>query len=182
MNKFDALSKFFDSVLDGTTNLKVANEEAKAEEFVASKEDIETHEAQPGSSPDFVDVDDAIKEGHDTTDGTNEEEANEEAKAEEFVASNEDIETQQHEAQPGGSPDFVDVDDAIKHDTKDGTKEEKASQEKMGSEPEEIIVPSKGEDKQVVLEASVLEPEETKGAAAASPPAEPVEVHPKDEL
>jgi protein disulfide-isomerase A6 len=160
LNKFDSLSKFFDSVLDGTANLKVANEEAKAEEVVPNEEDIEIQQKQEaqrialahGGFADFIDFEEAIKNGH--------------------------------------GADYHDVHGYS--DTKDSTapQKEKADEE-VGSKPEEVIAPKVGDDEQVVLEAVketghteayVVEPEETKDTAAASPSPEPVEEHPKDEL
>jgi protein disulfide-isomerase A6 len=46
LNKFDSLSKFFDSVIDGTADLTVANEEAKAEEYEPTEEELEIQRKQ----------------------------------------------------------------------------------------------------------------------------------------
>ena len=54
MNKFESLSKFFDSVLDGTADLKVVNEEVKVKESAPVKEDIriQQKEAEPTAPTD----------------------------------------------------------------------------------------------------------------------------------
>ena len=44
--KYDSLSKFFDSVLDGTADLKTANAEAAAEEFIPNPEDLAIEKEQ----------------------------------------------------------------------------------------------------------------------------------------
>jgi len=46
INKYEPLTKFLNSVLNGTADLKVANEPAKAKEFVTSPEDIEVERQQ----------------------------------------------------------------------------------------------------------------------------------------
>jgi len=46
INKYEPLIKFLDSILDGTVDLKVANEQAKSEEFIPTPEDIELEEKQ----------------------------------------------------------------------------------------------------------------------------------------
>lgn len=61
MNKFGPLSKFFNSVLDGTADLKVADEEAKAEEAVH-----ETQAKQEARHIPFPDGGETIKGGHGT--------------------------------------------------------------------------------------------------------------------
>jgi len=71
INKFDSLSKFFDSVIDGTADLTVINEEAKAEEYVPTPEEIEIEQKQEaqrmalahGGFNDLIDFEKAIKEG-----------------------------------------------------------------------------------------------------------------------
>lgn len=71
INKFDSLSKFFDSVIDGTADLTVINEEAKAEEFVPSPEELEIEQKQEaqrmalahGGFVDLVDFEQALKDG-----------------------------------------------------------------------------------------------------------------------
>ncbi|KAJ7272560.1 hypothetical protein B0H12DRAFT_1091017 [Mycena haematopus] len=68
LNKFDSLSKFFDSVLDGTADLTVANEEAKAEEYEPTEEELQIQlkqEAQKmallhGGYADLIDFEKAI--------------------------------------------------------------------------------------------------------------------------
>ncbi|KAG9224258.1 hypothetical protein CCMSSC00406_0004757 [Pleurotus cornucopiae] len=70
--KHDSLSKFFDSVIDGTADLTVANEEAKSEEFVPDEEELEIQRKQEaqrialahGGFSDLIDFEKAIKEGH----------------------------------------------------------------------------------------------------------------------
>ncbi|KAJ7156891.1 hypothetical protein C8R43DRAFT_997557 [Mycena crocata] len=46
INKLDSLSKFFDSVIDGTADLTVINAEAKAEEFEPTEEELEIQRKQ----------------------------------------------------------------------------------------------------------------------------------------
>lgn len=67
----DSLSKFFDSVIDGTADLTVINEEAKAEEFVPDEKELEIERQQEaqrialahGGFVDLVDFEAAIKNG-----------------------------------------------------------------------------------------------------------------------
>ncbi|TFK75049.1 hypothetical protein BDN72DRAFT_955384 [Pluteus cervinus] len=78
INKFDSLSKFLDSILDGTADLVVANEEAAKEEFVPDEKELELEvkqEAQRiallhGGFTSLIDFEKAIAEGganyHDT--------------------------------------------------------------------------------------------------------------------
>ncbi|KAF7370921.1 Protein disulfide isomerase [Mycena sanguinolenta] len=79
LNKFDSLSKFFDSVIDGTADLTVANEEAKAEEYEPTEEELEIQRKQEaqrmallhGGYSDLIDFEQAILDGtaekyHDT--------------------------------------------------------------------------------------------------------------------
>ncbi|KAJ7355671.1 thioredoxin-like protein [Mycena albidolilacea] len=71
LNKFDSLSKFFDSVIDGTADLTVANEEAKAEEYEPTKEELEIQRKQEaqriallhGGYSDLIDFEQAILDG-----------------------------------------------------------------------------------------------------------------------
>ncbi|EKM50584.1 uncharacterized protein PHACADRAFT_263943 [Phanerochaete carnosa HHB-10118-sp] len=46
IQKFDSLSKFFDSVIDGTADLRVVNEEAKNEEFAPDEKELEIQRRQ----------------------------------------------------------------------------------------------------------------------------------------
>ncbi|KAJ8488391.1 hypothetical protein ONZ45_g13977 [Pleurotus djamor] len=70
INKFDSLSKFFDTILDGTADLKIVNEEAKTEEFAPSEEDLEIQRKQDaqrialahGGWSDIIDFEKAILE------------------------------------------------------------------------------------------------------------------------
>ncbi|KAJ7493368.1 thioredoxin-like protein, partial [Mycena galericulata] len=72
LNKFDSLSKFFDSVIDGTADLTVVNEEAKAEEFEPTEEDLEIQRKQEaqhmallhGGYSDLIDFEKAILSGN----------------------------------------------------------------------------------------------------------------------
>ncbi|KAJ7281987.1 thioredoxin-like protein [Mycena rebaudengoi] len=72
INKFDSLSKFFDSVIDGTADLTVINEEAKAEEFEPTPEELEIQQQQEaqriallhGGFADLVDFEEAVKSGY----------------------------------------------------------------------------------------------------------------------
>ncbi|KAJ6581135.1 thioredoxin-like protein [Mycena capillaripes] len=71
INKFDSLSKFFDSVIDGTADLTVINEEAKAEEFEPTEEELEIQRKQEaqrmallhGGFSDLIDFEQAIMDG-----------------------------------------------------------------------------------------------------------------------
>ncbi|KAF5379435.1 hypothetical protein D9615_006511 [Tricholomella constricta] len=71
INKFDSLSKFFDSVLDGTADLSALNEQAKAEEFVPDEKELEIERQQEaqritlahGGFADIADFEKAVKEG-----------------------------------------------------------------------------------------------------------------------
>lgn len=77
--KHDSLSKFFDSVIDGSADLTTANEEAKSEEFVLDDEELEIQRKQEaqriallhGGYSDLIDFEEALKNGgadyHDTT-------------------------------------------------------------------------------------------------------------------
>jgi len=157
LNKFDSLSKFFDSVLDGTANLKVANEEAKAEEVVSSEEDIEIEQKQEaprialahGGFADFIDFEEAIKNGH--------------------GAGYHDVHG-------------YDTKDSTASQKEETQKEEKANEEVIApkaGEDEQVVLEAVKETGHT--EAYVVEPEETKNTAA-SPSPEAVEEHPKDEL
>ncbi|KAJ7591408.1 protein disulfide isomerase [Mycena floridula] len=79
INKLDSLSKFFDSVLDGTADLTIVNEQAAAEEFVLDEKELEIEQKQEaqrialahGGFSDLIDFEAAIKNGagadyHDT--------------------------------------------------------------------------------------------------------------------
>lgn len=46
ISKHDSLTKFFDSIIDGTANLEIANKEASQEEFTPSEEDLEIERQQ----------------------------------------------------------------------------------------------------------------------------------------
>ncbi|THH11515.1 hypothetical protein EW146_g8015 [Bondarzewia mesenterica] len=67
--KYDSLCKFFDSVIDGTADLTVANEQAKAEDFEFSEEELEIQRKQEaqrmalahGGFSDMIDFEEAIK-------------------------------------------------------------------------------------------------------------------------
>lgn len=71
LNKMDSLSKFFDSIIDGTADLTVLNEEAKAEEFVPDATELEIEKQQEaqrialahGGFADLIDFEKAVKEG-----------------------------------------------------------------------------------------------------------------------
>ncbi|KAJ6561210.1 thioredoxin-like protein [Mycena vulgaris] len=79
INKLDSLSKFFDSVIDGTADLSVINEEAKAEEYEPTEEELliqQKQEAQRiallhGGYSELIDFEQAVMNGdaasyHDT--------------------------------------------------------------------------------------------------------------------
>lgn len=69
--KYDSLSKFFDSVIDGTADLSVVNEEASKEEFVPDPEELEIQKKQEaemlklahGGFSDMIDFEEAVKDG-----------------------------------------------------------------------------------------------------------------------
>ncbi len=70
--KYDSLSKFFDSVIDGTADLRLVNEEAKKEEFVPDETELEIERKQEaqrlalahGGFSDIIDFEEAVKQGH----------------------------------------------------------------------------------------------------------------------
>ncbi|KAF8196834.1 hypothetical protein K438DRAFT_1673052 [Mycena galopus ATCC 62051] len=72
LNKFDSLSKFFDSVIDGTADLTIANEEAKAEEYEPTEEELDIERKQEaqrmallhGGYADIVDFEQAVLNGN----------------------------------------------------------------------------------------------------------------------
>ncbi|KAF7356933.1 Protein disulfide isomerase [Mycena venus] len=79
INKLDSLSKFFDSVLDGTADLTVANEEAKSEDYEPTEEELEIQRKQEaqrlsllhGGFESLIDFEQAVMDGtaqnyHDT--------------------------------------------------------------------------------------------------------------------
>ncbi|KAG6917103.1 hypothetical protein DXG01_003923 [Tephrocybe rancida] len=79
LNKFDSLSKFFDSVLDGSADLSAINKQAAAEEFAPDEKELEIERQQEaqrialahGGLVDIIDFEKAVKEGaganyHDT--------------------------------------------------------------------------------------------------------------------
>lgn len=69
--KFDSLSKFFDSVLDGTADLASLNAEAAAEEFVPDEKELEIERQQEaemlklahGGFADMIDFEAAVRDG-----------------------------------------------------------------------------------------------------------------------
>ncbi|TFK34040.1 hypothetical protein BDQ12DRAFT_614103 [Crucibulum laeve] len=71
INKLDSLSQFFDSILDGTADLRTANEKAAKEEFKPDPKDLEIEQKQEaqrialmhGGFTDLIDFEKAIKEG-----------------------------------------------------------------------------------------------------------------------
>ena len=74
--KFEPLSKFFDSVVDGTADLRIAVEEAKNAEYIPTEEELETERLQEAqrmalAHGGFNDIEgfqeavmDAVKSGH----------------------------------------------------------------------------------------------------------------------
>jgi protein disulfide-isomerase A6 len=70
--KMDSLSSFFDSILDGSVDLKTANDNANAEEFTPDEKELEIERKQEaqrialahGGFTDLIDFEKAIKEGH----------------------------------------------------------------------------------------------------------------------
>ncbi|RPD58949.1 hypothetical protein L226DRAFT_536484 [Lentinus tigrinus ALCF2SS1-7] len=71
IQKHDSLSKFFDSVLDGTADLTILNKQAAEEEFVPDEEMLEIERKQEaqrmalahGGFTDLIDFEEAIKNG-----------------------------------------------------------------------------------------------------------------------
>ena len=71
IQKHDSLSKFFDSVLDGTADLTTLNAQAADEEFVPDEKDLEIERMQEaqrialahGGFTDLIDFEEAIKNG-----------------------------------------------------------------------------------------------------------------------
>ncbi|KAI1790266.1 hypothetical protein LXA43DRAFT_1017218 [Ganoderma leucocontextum] len=71
IQKHDSLSKFFDSVLDGTADLSTLNKQAAEEEFVPDEEMLEIERKQEaqrmalahGGFTDIIDFEEAIKNG-----------------------------------------------------------------------------------------------------------------------
>ncbi|KAI0794232.1 hypothetical protein C8Q74DRAFT_1247535 [Fomes fomentarius] len=71
IQKHDSLSKFFDSVLDGTADLTIVNKEAAQEEFVPDEELLEIERKQEaqrmalahGGYTNLIDFEEAIKNG-----------------------------------------------------------------------------------------------------------------------
>ncbi|KAF8649295.1 hypothetical protein AX16_005899 [Volvariella volvacea WC 439] len=71
INKLDSLSKFFDSLLDGTADLQILNEQASSEEYAPTEEELDIERKQEaqrialahGGFADLVDFEKAIKEG-----------------------------------------------------------------------------------------------------------------------
>lgn len=46
LSKYDSLSKFFDSIIDGTADLEIANKEAAQEEFAPDETELEIERKQ----------------------------------------------------------------------------------------------------------------------------------------
>lgn len=71
IQKHDSLSRFFDSVLDGTADLSTLNKQAAAEDFVPDEEMVEIERKQEaqrmalahGGFSDLIDFEEAIKNG-----------------------------------------------------------------------------------------------------------------------
>ena len=71
IQKHDSLSKFFDSVIDGTADLSVVNKQAAEEEFVPDENELEIERKQEaqrmalahGGFSDLIDFEEAIKNG-----------------------------------------------------------------------------------------------------------------------
>ena len=72
IQKLDSLSKFFDSVIDGTADLRIANQEAAQEEFVPDPAELEIERRQEeekmrlahGGFADMAEFEEAVKAGH----------------------------------------------------------------------------------------------------------------------
>ncbi|EKM81590.1 hypothetical protein AGABI1DRAFT_111875 [Agaricus bisporus var. burnettii JB137-S8] len=70
--KMDSLSNFFEAILDGSVDLKTANDKANAEEFTPDEKELEIERKQEaqrialahGGLTDFIDFEKAIKAGH----------------------------------------------------------------------------------------------------------------------
>ncbi|KAH8104078.1 hypothetical protein BXZ70DRAFT_1052435 [Cristinia sonorae] len=70
ISKHDSLTKFFDSIIDGTANLEIANKQAAVEEFEPTEEELEIERQQEaqrialahGGYSDLIDFEEAIKQ------------------------------------------------------------------------------------------------------------------------
>ncbi|CAL1714404.1 unnamed protein product [Somion occarium] len=70
ITKYDSLSKFFDSIIDGTANLEIANKEAAQEDFVPDETELEIERQQEaqrmalahGGFSDLIDFEEAVKQ------------------------------------------------------------------------------------------------------------------------
>lgn len=70
--KIDSLSKFFDSIVDGTADLETLNAQAAAEEFVPDEAELEIERKQEaqriallhGGFADLIDFEEALKSGY----------------------------------------------------------------------------------------------------------------------
>ncbi|THH27150.1 hypothetical protein EUX98_g7025 [Antrodiella citrinella] len=70
LTKHDSLTKFFDSIIDGTADLEILNEEAATEEFEPTEEELEIERQQEvqrialahGGFSDLIDFEEAIKQ------------------------------------------------------------------------------------------------------------------------
>ncbi|KAG6865659.1 hypothetical protein C0991_000578 [Blastosporella zonata] len=71
LNKLDSLSKFFDTILDGTAELSSINAQAAAEEFIPDDKELEIERQQEaqrialahGGFVDLIDFEKAMKDG-----------------------------------------------------------------------------------------------------------------------
>lgn len=71
LNRFESLSTFFDSVLDGTVDIKLVNQQAASEEFVPDPVELEIEQRQEaemlklahGGYAEMIDFEAAVKDG-----------------------------------------------------------------------------------------------------------------------
>ncbi|KAL0954139.1 hypothetical protein HGRIS_005279 [Hohenbuehelia grisea] len=176
INKLDSLSKFFDSVLDGSVDISVVNEEAKKEEFEPTEEELEIERKQEaqrialahGGFADLIDFEEAIKNGganfHDTHG---------------FGGGMGDI---PYKKKPSASGSAADAPETPKTPVVESTP--------APATPAPTATPETQEEvKQVVLETTEPSPSPEaakKGSESATTPSEPAPSteaeHPKDEL
>ena len=173
IQKHDSLSKFFDSVLDGTADLTTLNAQAADEEFVPDEKDLEIERMQEaqrialahGGFTDLIDFEEAIKNG----------------------AGADFHEKNGYPGMMGGGMPKKDKEGTEKDEEKGEKKEEedilrkmlKASQEAERKEREQPKMAKTGDAGQVVLEAKETGHPRTGGgapAASSSPEAEEVPV------
>lgn len=178
LNKFDSLSKFFNSVLDGTADLKLANDEIEAEKLVAMEQEIKIQQKQEAQHVEFVDFD---KNGHsDTMDNTAPPKEEKEKVSEKVELEPEDPNA------PVGQDEQVILEPAtVTEHTVASVVEPVETQRAAAAFPSPELVEEHPRDEAATAKehtvVSVVEPQETRSTVAAPSP-EVVEEHPRDEL